>query len=769
MVAATKTVSSVVEPSMTLKQALFQEKSTSSQGSSQCGESVYGMASIESDDWRRQRSAPAGLIPTTAQGHKAFGHGNEQYTMEEVLGEGNYGSVYRCRRSRDNTDFAVKVIDTMRIGFVGGETGMKAAELMAVREVDALRQLSSHPTVISLEAAFINKTTRQIFIVTDLIRGGHLFSHIVQRHTPLKETEASHIVAQLTDGLCFAHALGVVHRDLKLENVLVDSVDIHLLEKRDPNTGAVEWQTVELFSVKICDFGFAKSLQAYTTMTPVGTGNYAAPEINISHIDRQVTGCEDELTNYDAFKADPYSLGVMVFVLLCLAFPAKDKSKHSHRSHKLWPTLSVDAQSFVDGLLEDEPTDRLTIIEAHNHQWVKLVDQDEHDMKRRMSRERIVLQAEAEHVPSSKLRPTSSQAVPTQKPKGQDNALAGVLALHRALVHVQQERGMACWALASDTGIGGISCLDQLQWHVQLTEKRIWEAKALMKDDGTNAIDALFHLIEARKLAMDAVRSGEKDAVSLLACFDRVFCLYNQASSALIELIASSIVAVRGENNAAGRRGARRYRLYACAAEQLGRERAFVCAHGQGRLGFGILKASEVGLPAVAEAEESAQSPQVANLSPERLCQLAEIIGARKILLGTVVDATADTLATSEGLLATLIWEDEGSLLSPTDIANLESLERRVLSPTFDDPAPTEEWYQTITSFLNEIHSRIAVLIVDEVHVPEELRDMQAGELRRDSTIVVKKASCQSLRTSRGGCCCQAGLKRFLRAVADKL
>merc|ERR1712217_412412 len=103
-------------------------------------------------------------------------------------------------------------------------------------------------------------------------------------------------------------------------------------------------------------------------------------------------------------------------------------------------------------------------------------------------------------------------------------------------------------------------------------------------------------------------------------------------------------------------------------------------------------------------------------MGSERLYRLAEIIGARKILLGTVLDATTDTVATSEGLLATLIWEDEGSLLTPHDIRHLESLEQQVLNPRFGEPAPTEEWYETITRFLKDINSRIAFLIVEVVH-----------------------------------------------------
>lgn len=710
--------------------------------------------------FQRTVTTTAGLPEITNASGKSFGGGGDQYTMEEVLGEGSYGSVYRCTRARGKVDFAVKVIDTKRIGFVGGEVGMKAAEIMAVREVDALRQLSSHPAVISLEAAYVNKVTRQIFIVMELVPGGHLFSHIVQRHTPLKEPEASHIFAQLSDALCFCHALGVVHRDMKLENILVESIEVQLVEELNADTGALEWLTVERFTVKMCDFGFAKSLQAYTTRTPIGSGNYAAPEINLGHCEKNLSGYvpDEDMNKYDAFKADSFSLGVMVFVMLCLGFPSKDKNNHTYRSHKLWPTLSDDAHSLIDGLLENEPADRLSAVQASNHQWVRFIHgDDEHSERQRNSKQIIARYAPDERATNPK--------PPAARPRHDDQVVDHVIALHRALVHVQQERGMACWALASDTGIGGISCFDQLQWHVQLTEKRISEAKELMnqslKEEGLR-IDELFALLtEARKRATDAVRLDEKDPATLRECFDRVFDLYNQASGKMTDIVASSIVAFRGENNAEGRRAARRYRLYSSAAEQLGRERAFICAHRNGeRLGLTDLSAKPDGLPAVSETASSWTDLQEEPAS-ERLYRLAEIIGARKILLGTVVDATSgDATAMSEGLLATLIWEDEGSLLSSGDIALLERLEGQVLHPAVGQAAPTEEWYQTISQFLHEIHSRITMLIVEEVQVPLKSRDFPAPNTEREAV---------SASVFSGGCGCRKGLKRLLQSLASAL
>jgi len=719
---------------------------------------------------------PAGLAVLTTQGQKSFGGDGEEYSLEEVLGEGSYGSVYRCLRARDSAVFAVKIIDTLRIGFVGGAAGVKAAQIMAVREVDALRQLSSHPNVISLEAAFFSEATQQIFIVTDFVPGSHLFSHVVQRTAPLQEAEASHIVAQISDAVSFCHALGIVHRDLKLENILVSSVSMRLAEKRGAGE-AVSWQTEELFSVRVCDFGFAKSLQAFTTRTPIGTGTYAAPEVKLVRDGEELrsgsgepgkdpktctTGASEG--QYDAFKADAFSMGVMIFVMLCLGFPSKNKTTNTHRTHKLWPSLSPAVHYLIDGLLEVVPAKRLSVIDICNNAWVSLIveAQDEDHaavIKRTKSKDSIL--AHAEEAWNSRRSPQPRW----RRPQAQDAALPGVLALQRALVHIQQERAMACWALSGASGLSGISCWDQLQWHVQLTEKRLHEAKNLLskcllaESQGIELIDALFsNLTKARRIAqarMQPDRQLER-TMSSTTSFDHVFVGYNSACGALIGFVAQALE--RCQPGSGGRHAARRYHLFVAAAEQLGRERAFMCGHEEQAWG---LEPSPPGSP-------QCGSRRGRRTTPNRMHRLAEILGARKILLGTVVgdnEMAGDVVATSTGLLGTLIGEDEPPLLSTDDIAKLESLEQRVLAPTAGDEVPTEEWYQTITRFLNEIHSRIAINLVEDMR----LADLELGSALGEEDLADGARSRQFIAVSAGACGCRAGLKRLLQLVVDRL
>lgn len=297
-------------------------------------------------------------------------------------------------------------------------------------------------------------------------------------------------------------------------------------------------------------------------------------------------------------------------------------------------------------------------------------------------------------------------------------------------------------------------------------------------------------------LAVTSVSSEDQDVQSLVALFDSVFSLYNQACESLIEIVASSIVAAKGESDSEGRRAARKYRLFSTAAEQLSRERAFISSHGpEGKLCLAPLLnhgpkpwERQQTLDSVAETPEGSEPESFTPVvqgepSSERLYCLAEIIGARKTLLGTVVHSHSDdTKAISEGLLATLVWEDEGSLFTANDIARLDFLERRVLAPTFDQPAPTEEWYQMISRFIKEIHSRIAINLVKDmrpqhkddfvtdVSVNRQLLPSLKEEVGPKSGLAVNSGKLTVERSIDARCCgCRAGLKLCLLSLAERL
>lgn len=672
----------------------------------------------------------------TEQSDKFFGDDDHHYTLKEVLGEGSYGSVYRCKRTADSAVCAVKIIDPRRLGFVGGEDGVRAVEGMAQREVEAMRQLAGHPGIVALEGAFRSDTTRQIFIVTEFAPMGHLFLSLLQRGRRFAEPEVAYILVQLLDALAFCHGREIVHGDLKLENVLVTKVDVR---------PASAQMSEELHTVKICDFGFAKSLHDDASSpceaTPLFRGaqiaNYAAPELTLDTMEPA-----SELCLYDPFKADVFSLGVMAFVMLCFSYPAKNAGEGAHRNHKCWDALSEDCRCFLDGLMATDPSKRMDLDQANACDWLKLAPLDA---------------PPSSPLPSLRFKECSSDVIMEPALRGEAQAkLKGVLALQRTFKMMQQERAMACWALAGAPDNDGISCEDQFRSHVELTDKRLAQATDLLRDGklelGDALSDAKLALAKARRLCFSSVEeihvgsprlpTSQSPApwlqASLFADRDRVALAYNNAIIVVIDVVASTLEAT-DPGNYEVRRVVRRYRIFSTALEQLGRERSFI----SGRTRFTL----------------------------EEMRRLGEILGARKMLLGTVVSNTSTNgtqmpggtvVASSTGLIGTLLSDDEPSLLTANEVAALESLEERVITGS-DDTLPVVELYRILTRFMTGLQSRIVMDIVNGVELAmaipgEDFLERQTSDLCGLAENDTSKVPSRHAQADRG---CAAGMSKL--------
>ncbi|CAE8703755.1 unnamed protein product [Polarella glacialis] len=696
----------------------------------------------------------------------SFGGAGEQYSVEELLGEGSYGSVYRCLRERDSAVFAVKIIDPHRIAFGSdSEERISEVEAMSAKEVQALRKLAGHPGIISLEAAFSSSATRQIFIVTEFVQGGHLFSHMVCRAEPFREPEAAHIVAQLSDALAFCHSTGVVNRDLKLENVLVSSVDVELVEERNNAfSNEITWRTQELFTVKICDFGVATAFKGHEARTPVGTPSYSAPEV-----------VADAKNSYDAYKADAFSLGVMIFVMLCLGFPPEVVGEASNHQHKCWKNLSTNAKSLLDGLLERNPAKRLSVADVRTHHWVPAkkvqgptcLDQDQ------------VARYQHSKSKAKALKNFSfmSQGISQPTFRAQGPLLPVLLTLNRVIVTMQHERGMACWTLAGAPSEDGISSWDQLRRHIQLTDGRMSEVRELLRDHTKNqalpAMDDLETVISnlacARALTKRQCSSGAIDSEDGFTSFDEVFLSYNHACGALADIVARAVEAVRF-GSSEGLHAAQRFRLLSVAAEQLCRERALALSAGMCNL---VLK--PVWQRSVTDGAGRVERDSMigAQMPLELMRRLAEILGARKVLLGTVTrdgsSSGGDVAATSGGLLGALTGE--APVLSAADMITLESIEERVLAPSIRPAPAASEWWEVLTRMIKQIQSRIVMGLVEGMRVHQQ-NITSHGYARKCSREHVEfQGSRQHPQPARAqyDCGVRLGLRRILLNLADKL
>ncbi|KAM0069746.1 putative protein kinase CAMK-OST1L family [Helianthus debilis subsp. tardiflorus] len=260
----------------------------------------------------------------------------EKYEPLKELGSGNFGVARLVRVKKTKELLAVKYI----------ERGSKIDENVQ-REIINHRSLR-HPNIIRFKEVFLTPT--HLAIVMEYAAGGELFGQICNAGR-FSEDEARFFFQQLISGVSYCHAMEICHRDLKLENTLLDG-------SRTPR-------------LKICDFGYSKSgLLHSQPKSKVGTPAYIAPEV----ISRK---------EYDGKLADVWSCGVTLYVMLVGAYPFEDPRDPRNFRNTIGRILSVqysipdyvrvskDCRHLLSRIFVANPSKRITIEEIKKHPWFK--------------------------------------------------------------------------------------------------------------------------------------------------------------------------------------------------------------------------------------------------------------------------------------------------------------------------------------------------------------------------------------------------------------
>mmetsp|Transcript_20170 Transcript_20170/g.47237 ORF Transcript_20170/g.47237 Transcript_20170/m.47237 type:complete len:519 (-) Transcript_20170:191-1747(-) len=267
-----------------------------------------------------------------------------------VIGKGSYGQV--CIASRGEAE------GHMSGSGRSGKRKKFACKCVMLRndpkyisklqeEVNVLRELRGHDNVIRLYDVFC--VDNELFIITELGRGGDLF-HLLTTHPKHGVTEAyaAKTVSEMLSAVAFLHSRSICHRDLKLENWVLES-------------GKDVWSPL-----KLIDFGLSTHYRQGERLTRVvGSSYYVAPEV---------------LKKSYTEACDLWSLGVIVYMLLSGAPPFYGKNDEAIKAsivqgeytfpHELFRDVSDEAMAFVSTLLSYNIEYRYTAAQALTHPWL---------------------------------------------------------------------------------------------------------------------------------------------------------------------------------------------------------------------------------------------------------------------------------------------------------------------------------------------------------------------------------------------------------------
>ncbi|GMH10525.1 hypothetical protein Nepgr_012366 [Nepenthes gracilis] len=255
-----------------------------------------------------------------------------KYEMGRLIGQGNFGRVYYGKHIVTDESVAIKKMYKDQVKKAGMMEQIK-------REISVMR-LVRHPNIVRIVEVMATKT--KIYLVMEYLKGGELFT-LVEKGK-LHESLARKYFQQLISAVDYCHSRGVCHRDLKLQNLLLD----------------------ENGDLKVADFGLsAFPGQAHNEgllYTLCGAPAYVAPEI----LKRKM---------YDGAKADIWSCGVILYALLSGHLPFQDKNlmkmygKILSGKFDFPPGFPYEAKRLLSRILVVNPEKRITVPAIKRVPW----------------------------------------------------------------------------------------------------------------------------------------------------------------------------------------------------------------------------------------------------------------------------------------------------------------------------------------------------------------------------------------------------------------
>ena len=297
--------------------------------------------------------------------------------LTKSLGKGSFGEVFLTTKQGTNEYYATKRLDR---AFSEKPANVKRL----TNEIKILKGIN-HPNIVRLIE--LKKTKTHVYIVTEYCNGGDLTSCLrkyVNKHfKPFPEEIVQYLMKQIVNAINFLHTHKVIHRDLKLDNILLNFPT----EEDKKNLNMMK------ATVKLIDFGFAtvlRSSKSNLTHTVLGTPTNMEPQLlqNMEEKKRNIEGYDE--------KADIWSLGTLCYELLegRLTFSGRNMDELYKKVRDGKYTLPLNSSkeviSFINGMLQYDPNKRLSAAQLLQHDFLTKDVKTFHNIDRKKIENKIV-------------------------------------------------------------------------------------------------------------------------------------------------------------------------------------------------------------------------------------------------------------------------------------------------------------------------------------------------------------------------------------------
>ena len=281
----------------------------------------------------------------------------DEYSMQKFLGKGTFGEVYFTRKINSPNLYATKRMDKAMVDD-------PKYNKYFINEISILKKLF-HPNIIRIEDLKVTKS--HYYIIMEYCNGGSLMQCLnrykEKYHHPFTEEIVQYIMRQIISAVKYIHSQRIIHRDLKLDNILVNFLNMN------------DYENINLMKaqIKIIDFGFASTKDDTNLFnTAIGSPLNMDPLI----LKKFTAGRAQTNDLYYDEKADIWSIGALCYQMLIgnSPFDAYNMQelveKVEEGNYQVPTNLSREVVSFLNGMLQYDPQKRLTAESLYNHAFL---------------------------------------------------------------------------------------------------------------------------------------------------------------------------------------------------------------------------------------------------------------------------------------------------------------------------------------------------------------------------------------------------------------